>query len=71
MIYVTKQGDTWDNIAFEMYGNEELIAPIIRANSAYVETTIFDYGVELEIPEIEQIDNTASLPPWRKNNVSS
>lgn len=65
MTYTTKKGDTFDTVAYEHYGNEELIAPIIRANPDYVETAVFDYGVVLEIPDIEKTDSSVYLPPWR------
>lgn len=71
VVYITKKGDTWDSIAYEHYGSEEMIAPIIRANRAHVETVIFNYGVALEIPEIERTGNSANLPPWRKDNAGS
>ncbi len=64
--YTTVKGDTWDTIAYEQYGNEELIAPIISANPEYAETVVFDYGVVLKIPEIDTTEDTAHLPPWRR-----
>ncbi len=66
MKYTTQKGDTFDAIAYAYYANEEAIAPIIRANPAHVETAVFDYGAELEIPEIEKTDETVYLPPWRR-----
>lgn len=66
MIYTTQKGDTFDIIAYKVYGNEELIAPIIKANQAHVETAVFDYGITLEIPDIEMTDDAATLPPWRR-----
>lgn len=71
MTYTTNKGDTFDAIAYAVYGDEELIAPIIKANPQYVETAVFDYGAVLEIPEIEQTDSDIYLPPWRKDNGNS
>ena len=65
MEYTTKQGETFDMIAHKHYGNEEMAAPIILANPDHVETAVFDYGVEIEIPEIEKTDGSVYLPPWR------
>lgn len=67
MQYVTQKGDTWDIIAYNQYGNEELIAPLIEANPKHIETAVFDYGVILEIPEISKVDDNLLLPPWRRN----
>jgi phage tail protein X len=62
--YKTLQGDTWDAIALDFYGDEKYASNIIAANSAYVKTIIFDAGIELKIPIME--DTAAStLPPWR------
>ena len=66
MKYTTVKGDTCDNIAYTVYGDETLTAPIIAANQEYVETAVFDFGIELEIPELEKTDSTVYLPPWRQ-----
>lgn len=66
MEYTTIQGDTFDMIAHKCYGNSEMIAPIIRANPDYTEAAVFDFGVVLQIPEIEKTDDSVYMPPWRK-----
>lgn len=66
MKYVTKQGDTFDIIAYEAYGNEEYMSQIIHANEKYAGTAVFDYGVELELPTIKELDSSLFLPPWRR-----
>ena len=68
MLYTTKQGDTWDKIAYEQYNNEELIKTLLTANPQYIDIAVFDYGVVLEIPTISKTDDEIFLPPWRKNN---
>lgn len=65
-IYTTKRGDTFDTIAYEQYGDEELMGPIIEANRKYAETAVFEHGINLNIPELEKTDETIFLPPWRK-----
>ncbi len=65
-IYITKRGDTFDTIAYEQYGDEELIAPIIEANRKYAETAVFEEGIRLEVPELEKTDESIFLPPWRR-----
>lgn len=64
-VYITAKGDTWDNIAYQVYGNEELIQPIMEANIQYIDTAVFNYGIELVIPEIDRTDDTMYKPPWR------
>lgn len=66
MEYITVKGDTFDIIAYKVYGNEELIKPIIEANPEHTETVIFDYGIKMTIPDIYSSNNDIFLPPWRK-----
>ncbi|WP_459482121.1 tail protein X [Clostridium saccharoperbutylacetonicum] len=63
--YITKQGDTFDSMALEFYGEEKLSVFIIQLNPKYIDTIIFDEGIELIIPNIN-IKNTSTLPPWKK-----
>ena len=65
--YITKKGDTFDSIAFDFYTEEKLASAIIEANRKYSDVLIFDSGVELIIPIIEEDEDTpASLPPWSR-----
>lgn len=64
--YITQKGDTWDSISYNLYGNEELIAPLMEANREKIEITVFDYGIQLIIPEIDKSDSSIYLPPWRR-----
>ncbi len=66
-IYTTKQGDTFDSIAFDYYTEEKLASVIIQANTKYADVLIFDAGIDLIIPYIEENEDTpASLPPWAR-----
>ena len=65
-MYKTKSGDTWDGIANEVYGDEMQADVLIAANRAYGEVFIFDSGVELIVPEIENRIAENNLPPWKK-----
>lgn len=62
-IYKTLQGDTFDVISLDFYGDEKYASAIIDANPAYIRTIIFDAGVELKIPVLA--DTATTLPPWR------
>ncbi len=63
--YTTKAGDTWDLIAFELWGDEFKMTDLQEANLEYADILIFDAGVVLAVPEI---DNTSSagLPSWKQ-----
>ena len=64
--YTTIQGDTFDGIAFEYYSDEKLASTIIDANPEYSDVLIFDAGIVLTIPILEDKEDTpASAPPWR------
>ena len=65
MKYITKKGDTWDKIAYEQYGDETLIAPLFESNPDYIETSVFDFGIKITVPEIDKSDSGVFLPPWR------
>lgn len=68
--YVTRQGDRWDLLAWEFYGNAFHFGPIIAANPTVAIVPILPAGVELAIPLLDEeaaadvLD--ADLPPWKR-----
>lgn len=68
--YLTEQGDTFDLIAWKLYDEEMLASEIIQANLDYADVLIFDAGVTLLVPVIEETDVQESVPPWRQSNES-
>lgn len=70
--YTTALGDTWDKIAFAVYGDESYAEQLMAANqdAALLATVIFDAGTVLTLPEIDtDTDDGAdeSEPPWRQS----
>ena len=65
LYYVTAAGDTFDMIALDYYNDEHLSAVIAEANPDYAGVIVFDAGVRLTIPVIEQAA-AYSLPPWKR-----
>lgn len=63
-MYTTKSGDTWDVIAKEVYGSEYHADVLMAANAAHIETFIFQAGVELSTPALEE-ERNGLLPPWK------
>lgn len=64
MSYTTVQGDTWDKIAYNVYGNTKYMGNLLEANHAVLDTFVFDAGVTIETPTIDT--STASdTPIWR------
>lgn len=65
MTYVTKSGDTWDAIAFKVYGDCRYTENLINANRDHITTFIFSAGVILKIPAITK-SQSKTLPPWKR-----
>lgn len=63
---VTVEGDTFDAIALEYYYDEKQASLIIQANPDYCDVLIFEAGVTLRIPIVEDVDLPETLPPWRR-----
>lgn len=63
--YTTIDGDTFDSLALEFYGEESYSVFIMQLNPDYIKTLVFDSGVVLKIPKIN-IKETSTLPPWKK-----
>lgn len=63
--YETIQGDTFDMIALDFYNDEAYASTIIQANPEYRNVIIFNAGVMLKIPIIEE-DTPEMLPPWKR-----
>ena len=62
-IYITKQNDTWDLIAFNHYGNENMMSELIDENLSLSHYVIFPAGIKINIPEAV-LKISKSLPPW-------
>lgn len=62
----TVEGDTFDGLALEFYNDEKQASLIIGANLDHCDTLIFEAGVELRIPIVEDVELPETLPPWRR-----
>lgn len=63
--YITIQGDTWDLIAYKLYGDEKHMKCLIEANWSYINIMQFSAGTVLNVPDLpKDIDENA--PFWRK-----
>ncbi|WP_339271424.1 tail protein X [Paenibacillus sp. FSL K6-1330] len=63
--YRTKQGDTWDMIAYKVYGNEKLFPLLMTANHQHIAVVVFDAGTLLQIPD-PPVETPDDLPPWKR-----
>ncbi|MDO4439198.1 MAG: tail protein X [Eubacteriales bacterium] len=67
--YNTVSGDTFDSIAYILYGNEALADRIMKANMDKIDYFVFPSGIKLVIPDKDEIAGEISLssvPEWRK-----
>lgn len=62
--YVTVQGDTWDKISKEVYGNEKYADYLMSSNYDNLESFIFASGVILEVPDLPE-EASLEQPSWR------
>ena len=65
MTYTTKQGDTWDMIAYSQLGSTGYTDRLMEANKEHIGTFLFPAGAALRLPEIE-VEAADSLPPWKR-----
>ncbi len=68
MIYETIQGDTFDGIAFKVYGEEKYMKEIIQANPDYADVLVFSPNVKLTLPAVEEGMDVEDLPFWREDD---
>ena len=66
--YSTIQGQTWDQIAYEIFGNEYMCGAIMDANRDKLGIFVFPAGISLNIPETEGEGRQtvpSDYPSWR------
>ena len=63
--YTSIQGDTWDMIAYKVYGEESAMVQLIEANNDLAHIAIFPAGVQVTCPPIAP-EASRVLPPWRR-----
>lgn len=66
--YTARNGDRWDLIAYEAYGDVSKMQLIIDANPGVALTAIIPEGTKLNIPVIEEEESASEtqLPPWKR-----
>lgn len=64
--YKTISGDSWDMIAYKVYGNCKYIDKLMEANINLIENFVFSANVTINCPEISVEAQTNTLPPWKR-----
>lgn len=62
--YRTQAFDTFDKIAFKLYGVEGVASHLIEANPQYSNVLQFEPDVLLKLPKLEEIEKS-TLPQWK------
>ena len=62
-MYITKQGQAWDQIAKDVYGKEIYADFLMQSNPTHLNIFVFPAGVELKTPPL--LEARKDLPPWR------
>lgn len=68
--YTTISGQTWDQIAYEVYGDEYYCDRLMDSNRDKLEYFVFPDGIVLEVPDKNSLINTevpSDYPVWRLN----
>jgi len=64
VIYISK-GERWDSVAWKMYGDPTVVAPLIANNPGIAITDTIDAGVQVFVPLIAPTITTSSaLSPF-------
>ena len=65
--HITLAGERWDLVAWTYYGDPTLYAGIIMANPAVPIEPVFEAGIVLMVPILQQsVAMTTNLPPWKQ-----
>ncbi len=66
--YTTTQGDTWDSIAYLIYGNEKLMHHLLEANPKHIGIVVFSANIVINVPDVDVsiMDTNKNLPSWRR-----
>lgn len=65
--YTTSQGDTWDLMAYDLYGDEKYMHYLIEANWPLLDVLVFSSGTRIVVPDIPE-DAIEDVPFWREED---
>jgi phage tail protein X len=70
--HVTVAGERWDLLSWQYYGDPTLYSPIIMANPGVPIEPVFEAGIAIVIPIVQQsAAPAADLPPWKTQGQST
>lgn len=63
-LYITKQGECWDEVARAVYGSEKHIGFLMQNNPEMLDITVFSAGIKVNTPEMTAKEE--DMPIWRR-----
>ena len=69
--HITSAGERWDLLAWRFYGDPTEYSPIIMANPNVPIEPVFEPGITIYIPVVNQPATPVSLPPWKINTTGA
>jgi phage tail protein X len=65
--HISSDGDRWDLLSWNYYGDATLFGPIVMANPSIPIEPVLPAGLIISIPLMEKVDTVATgLPPWKR-----
>jgi len=65
--YTTTQGDMWDIISLNVYGDEKLMHLLIEANPKYRNVAVFSANCNIAVPDMPSRRENDIPLAWRGN----
>jgi len=66
ILHITSNGERWDSLAWQYYGNPAGYSPIVMANPNVPIEPVFDAGVSILVPILQESATiSTNLPPWK------
>ena len=67
--HLTSQGDTWDKVAYELYGDEARMDELLKANPEYRRIVEFEEPVLIKVPDLSDsdglsVEDRTAKVPW-------
>ncbi|MBO5145008.1 MAG: phage tail protein [Lachnospiraceae bacterium] len=63
-MYVTVQGECWDEVAKAVYGNEKYTGYLMQSNMKLLDIVVFSAGTRINTPQLPA--DESALPVWRR-----
>lgn len=64
--YRTAEDDTFDSIAYAVYGEEQMRDLLFEYNPDYLSYIYFPAGLDLKIPLVEKVESVRTKAPWAR-----